>query len=235
MLYSNVMAVRRIGNRWWIDFYDQNGKRVRESVTIDGKLPEEVTETEAKKALHIRKAECATGKFDIAQTKKQVPFDRAVKSFLKNYSEPNKKSYSRDVESSKPLLKFFSSKKLQSVNSWQVDKYKSHRLKTVSMYGRPISKTTINREIAFLKTMLNYAVKRNWLSENPLKGYKLYKEQPSKMRTLRQEEFRAFYNEASELLKPILLTAYYIGMRRNEVLTLKWENVDLDERYIRVE
>jgi integrase len=227
------MSVRRIGNRWWLDFY-QNGKRVRESVTIPGKEPKDVTKTEALKALAIRKAEIATGKFDIVQTRKQYPFDRVIKSFLENYST-HKKSEGRDVESSKPLLKFFKGKKLSFINSWQVDKYKSHRLKTISIYGRPISKSTINREIAFLKTMLNYSVRRGWLSENPLKGYSLYKEKPSKMRILSQEEFRAFYKEASELLKPILLAAYYTGMRRNEVLKLKWENVYLDKGYILVE
>jgi len=228
------MAVRRIGNCWWLDFYDQNGKRVRESVTIEGKLPEEVTETEAKKALHIRKAECATGKFDIAQTKKQVPFDRAVKSFLKNYSETKKSSRSDNI-SSKALLRYFGEKKLSFINSWRVDKYKSERLKTIGRHGKLISKATVNREIAFLKTMLNYAVRRGWLSENPLKGYKLYKEKLNKLRTLREEEFKAFYNSASDLLKPLLVMAYCTGMRKNEILDLKWENVDLDEGYIRVE
>jgi len=209
------MGVRKIGLRWWLDFY-QNGKRVRESVTIPGKEPKDVTKTEALKALAIRKAELATGKFDIVQTRKQYPFDRVIKSFLENYSKPNKKSYGRDVVASKPLLKFFKGKKLSFINSWQVDKYKSRRLKTISRYQKPISKATINRELAFLKTMLNYTVRRGWLGANPLTGYKLYKEKLNKLRTLNKDEFQSFYNEASELLKPILITAYYTGMRKSE-------------------
>jgi len=228
------MGVRKIGLRWWLDFY-QNGKRVRESVTIPGKEPKDVTKTEALKALAIRKAELATGKFDIVQTRKQYPFDRVIKSFLENYSKPNKKSYGRDVVASKPLLKFFKGKKLSFINSWQVDKYKSRRLKTISRYQKPISKATINRELAFLKTMLSYAIKRGWLGANPLTGYKLYKEKLNKLRTLNKDEFQSFYNEASELLKPILITAYYTGMRKSEILNLKWDNVNLKEGYILVE
>jgi integrase len=233
LIYSCDMAVRRIGTRWWLDFY-QNGKRVRESVTIPGKEPKDVTKTEALKALAIRKAEIATGKFDIVQTRKQVPFDRAVKSFLKNYSETKKSSRSDNI-SSKALLRYFGAKNLSFINSWRVDKYKSERLKTIGRHGKLISKATVNRETAFLKTMLNYAVRRGWLSENPLKGYKLYKEKLNKLRTLSEEEFKAFCNSASDLLKPILVMAYCTGMRKSEILDLKWENVDLDEGYIRVE
>ena len=55
IIYPVYMAVRRIVNRWWLDFY-QNGKRVRESVTIPGKEPKDVTKTEALKSLAIKKA-----------------------------------------------------------------------------------------------------------------------------------------------------------------------------------
>ncbi len=89
-------------------------------------------------------------------------------------------------------------------------------------HGKLISKATVNRETAFLKTMLNYAVRRGWLSENPLKGYKLYKERLNKLRTLSEEEFKSFYNSASDLLKPLLVVAYCTGMRKNENLDLKW-------------
>ena len=228
------MGVRKIGLRWWLDFY-QNGKRVRESVTIPGKEPKDVTKTEALKALAIRKAEIATGKFDIVQTRKHYPFDRVVMSFLENYSKVNKKSDRSDVISSKALLKYFSGKELSYITTWQVDKYKSNRLKTIGKHGKLISKATVNRELAFLKTMLNYSVRRGWLAANPLTGYKLYKEKLNKLRTLNKDEFQSFYNEASELLKPILITAYYTGMRKSEILNLKWDNVNLKEGYILVE
>lgn len=92
-----------------------------------------------------------------------------------------------------------------------------------------ISKATINREIACLKTMLNYCVTREWISVNPLKGYKLYKEKQSKLRTLTKEEFEAFYNVATEHFKSIMIVASCTGMRKNEIFNLKWEDVDLEE------
>ncbi len=40
------------------------------------------------------------------------------------------------------------------------------------------------------------------------------------------EEFQRLYQVATEHLKPILLTAISTGMRRGEVLNLKWEDID---------
>jgi len=230
------MAVYKKNNRWYIDYYLPNGKRKREAVTIPGVDASKINREDAKKALSIRKAEIAQGKFDIVQTiTKPLLFEKLVNTFIEDYSKGNKKSWTRDVTSCKALGAYFGGKKLTQITPWQVDKYKSKRLKDISRLGRPISKATINRELACLKTMLNYAVGEGWLSSNPLIGYKLYKERPSKVRVVTKEEFQRVYEAASEFLKPILMTAYNTGMRRGEILNLKWENVSLSQGYIRVE
>lgn len=48
------------------------------------------------------------------------------------------------------------------------------------------------------------------------------------------EDFDTVYAEAAEHLKPILLTGLNTGMRRDEILSLKWKNVDLVKKYIHV-
>jgi len=214
------VGVYKNGNRWYIDYY-ADGKRIRESATVPGVLPSKVTKTQAKKALNVRKAQIAEGNFDIATTKKGVLFDRLVEEFIKNYSKVNKKSWRRDVVASKPLLRYLSGKRISSIRELHIDKYKAQRLETISRYGRPISKATTNRELALLKTMFNYAIKRNWLRKSPL-------------RVLSEDEFKQFYNEAAEHFKPILIMAYTTGMRVSEILNLKWENVDLDKGYLLV-
>jgi len=72
------MGVYKKENRWYIDYYLPNNKRKREVVTIPGVDPKHINREDAKKALSIRKAEIAQGKFDIAQTKKPVSFEKII-------------------------------------------------------------------------------------------------------------------------------------------------------------
>lgn len=79
------MAVFKKRNRWYIDYYLPNGNRKREVITIQGVDPAQINRQDAIKALSIRKAEMAQGKFDIAQTEKKIPFTKLADSF-KEYS-----------------------------------------------------------------------------------------------------------------------------------------------------
>lgn len=220
--------------RWWIDYYCPGGQRVREAVSIKGKRPSEITRRHALDALAIRKGEVAGGKFDIARTKKEISFDNLVSVFIKSYSKVNKRSWQRDVTSTKALMKYFGGKKLSQVSPWTVDKYKSRRLKETSVRGTPITKATVNRELACLKKMLSYAEGENWIVSNPLRRYKLFKERPNKIRVVSLAEFKMVYDNASEDLKTKLLIGFNTGMRKSEITGLKWTDVDLSTRLIYV-
>lgn len=102
------MAVNKKNNRWYIDYYVPNGKRKREAVTIRGVDPSRITREDAKKALSIRKAELAQGKFDITQTAtKPIVFEKLANAFIEDYSKVSKKSWIRDVTSTQILMRFF--------------------------------------------------------------------------------------------------------------------------------
>lgn len=66
------MGVYKKKNRWYIDYYLPSGIRKREVVTIPGVDIAQINRQDAIKALSIRKAEMAQGKFDITHTKKPV-------------------------------------------------------------------------------------------------------------------------------------------------------------------
>jgi integrase len=227
------MGLKKDGKKYVMD-YRVEGKRIRKNVRLEGVPPDKITKKQAEQVWNLTKADIATGDYRIVGTKKRISFETAVEEFLEKYSKPNKKSYKRDVVSSISLLRFFKAKMISDLTPNNVDDYRIYRLNTPSRAGKPISKATINRETAFLKTFLNYAVKRKWTVENPLSGYKQFKEEPKKPNTITAEEFDAVYENAAEHLKPILITALHTGMRRDEILSLKWENVLLDKKYIHV-
>ncbi|MDA2920346.1 site-specific integrase [Desulfobacterota bacterium AH_259_B03_O07] len=228
-----IMAVYKKDNRWYIDYYLPDGKRKRETVTIPGIDPIHINRQDALKALSIRKGQIAEGKFDIAQTKKPVLFDMLMKRYLE-YSNGNKKSYERDVTSSKALLNYFGGKTINQINSWVIEKYKSQRQTDKTRYGKPPAKATINRELACLKNMFTKAIEWDMTSSDPAKKVKLFPEPPKKFRVVSDDEFLKLYNASSDTLKTVLLIARSCGMRRNEILNLKWEDISLTHGYITV-
>ena len=107
------MAEYKKNNRWYIDYYLPSGNRKREVVSIQGIDPAHINREDAKKALSIRKASIAEGKFDIAQTKKPVSFEKIINMYLE-WAKDNHKSYDRDISATKQLLKFFKNIKVNN-------------------------------------------------------------------------------------------------------------------------
>jgi integrase len=70
--------------------------------------------------------------------------------------------------------------------------------------------------------------------ENLVASVSLERENNTRDRVLSREEFDRLLAAAPMHLKPILLTAYYTGMRRGELLKLTWDRVDLKAGVIRL-
>lgn len=229
------MGVYKKGHRWYIDYYMPNGKRKREVVSIPAVDPSRINREDAKKALSIRKAEIAQGKFKLESAIKPTQFEKLLDRYLE-FSKVNKKpnSFERDLTSSKHLGRYFNGKTIQQITSWHIEKYKSSRLKEPMKNGRTPSKTSINRELAMLKHMFKKAIEWNLISTNPLSQVKLYPEKPKQLRVITEKEFTKLYSSASEFLKPVLMIAIHTGLRRSEILNLKVSDINLRDRYILV-
>ena len=80
--------------------------------------------------------------------------------------------------------------------------------------------------------MFNLAMEWKTIGSNPIQEMKLLKVPRYLPRVLKEEEFEKLYNAASFHFKPILFCAYLTGMRKGEIITLKWKDLDLKESYI---
>ncbi len=196
---------------WYIDAC-YKGKRIRRAVGTDRKLALAVlkkTEVQLIENKHL----------DIKKNEK-VRFSDFSKYFLDTYSKINKRSWKRDQISIVRLNRFFGSKFLYEITNKDIEEYKKKRLET------GIQTSTLNRELACLRTILYKAVEWGNLSINPPK-IKLFKENNLRIRYLTQAEERKLLEITPEPLKGIILMAINTGMRRNEILNLKWSDVDL--------
>jgi len=99
------------------------------------------------------------------------------------------------------------------------------------------SPATANRFLSALSKAFSDAVREwHWLHENPLRRVAKEQESPGRVRYLSDEEREALLTacKKSELpeLYLIVLFALTTGMRRGELLGLKWPDVDLERRVL---
>jgi len=100
--------------------------------------------------------------------------------------------------------------------------------------GKPRSPSTVNRYMAALSSLLTYASRElRWIDDNLcLKLIKL-KEPPGRTRIATKEERNLLLTLSKESSYPylfaIILLALTTGMRRGEILGLKWIDIDLEK------
>lgn len=95
------------------------------------------------------------------------------------------------------------------------------------------SACTANHLLATLRRMMNLAVKWQLIEKNPTDGLDKFREGPLRERYLSREELPRFLKALAEendtLSKAAILLLLYTGCRRNELLSMTWSQVHLDE------
>jgi len=89
--------------------------------------------------------------------------------------------------------------------------------------------------VELLKRLLNFAATCGKLTENPIARVKLLRVPNVRRVVLDEEAFRRLSAAAEKWLRPILLMAFDTGMRKSEVLNLRWSQVDLRAGAVRLE
>ena len=125
------------------------------------------------------------------------------------------------------ILAFFGDVTLSAVTRERVEGYKAHR-------RRDVGPATVNRELALLKHALRLAVEWDYLEASPAARVKLFKEPPGRLRYLSREEADALLEACSSVVRPVVTTALYTGVRLGEILALDWDHVDLERRQLRI-
>lgn len=213
------------------------GKKKRELVGPMSK----VSKKQAKKLLEIRKSETTQGKWDYFVSGK-IYFREFIVRYIEEYSVLNKQSWQRDITSSKSLVAFFGDMYLSEITPRLIDKYKTKRMnqkvrKGKKVLDKNVSAATINRELALLKHCFTIASQWNLLSNgyNPVKSVRFFSENNTRVKYLTEEQYEKLMSELSPLQVYICSIAANTGLRENEILQLRWQNVDFSSKTITIE
>lgn len=146
------------------------------------------------------------------------------------YSKANKRSYRDDVSLSGRVLAHFGDCMAQEVTQQSIERYKAvRRMKKVGKGkgAHPLSGSTINRELAFLKVVFSKAVTWKKANHNPVLGVRFFNErEKSRVRHLTQDEQKQLLAVCPPELRRIVLIALRTGMRQTEILSIRWRDID---------
>lgn len=103
-----------------------------------------------------------------------------------------------------------------------------------------LAPATIDHEIGKPKTMILKAFDNDLVGGEVLKAFKRCKKtlKPGadvRDRILSRLEFDSLITKSPAHIKPILIAAFYTGMRKSEILNLTWDRVDMKSRTIRLD
>jgi len=215
-----------IDGKWYVDF-TFNKKRIRR---FGGYTKEQARNRLAK--LRLEKLDEQLG-FKKPE-KPDISFEKFANEFIELYSKQHKRSWKRDEVSLKSLKPFFKGKMLRDIGPQLVENYKAKRKTDITPRKTLVMEATINREIALLKTMFNKALEWGRIETNQIVQVKKFKENQKDMRILSDREMIKLIDAAPPHLQPIIVIAANTGMRRMEILSLKWENIDFRRGIIHI-
>jgi integrase len=167
--------------------------------------------------------------FGLEGPKKNIPFEDFVEKEYMPYSKKNKRSWKRDEASLKHLKPFFKGVSLNQIGPSNVEKYKTLRS------DEGASPSTTNIELALLKTIFSKGVEWGKLETNPAAKIKKFKVFNGRLRILTAEEAHRLLPACCLHLRLICTVALNTGMRKGEILGLRWADVNFGGRFITIE
>ncbi len=223
----------REGDLYGVDFY-ANGKRHRE--IVGPRL------TDAREELEKRRGSGRSGVYVCQASKRKRTFEDLAIEYEKTcgqgkYFQNTRKHY---IE----ILKdHFQGKRLYEIDTKAIEQFKNIRKDTKTKHKRDRSGIAVNRELETLRVLLNKAVLWGWLEKNPFRRFVeqsqtiFFDEGEARDRVLTEEEVKNLFAKLEEkppkrknppylYLRNIIAAALFTGLRRTDILSLKWEDVD---------
>lgn len=220
------MAIRKRGKTYQIDYFDTNGKRIRQSFKkrkdAEAELGKRVSLMAEGRYLDIKK-ECKTilkevlAKYE-ENYQNQASFKTGKGHYLKNFGEY-----------------FGKSTLLTNIRYMHLETYRNYLRQKITKNKTIRADASVNREISCLHHIFTKAGEWDMIEQNPFdKGKSLIlKENNKRMRFLNEDEINKLLENCPPYLHKIVNCALNTGMRRGEILSLQWYQIRDSFIYLR--
>jgi len=222
-----VGVYKRHDSRFWWMAYTVKGQQRCESTKTSSKEL-------AKKIWKKREGEIALGRFQVGWPGERMTFTELSEEFFRLHSMTlSVRSQENHQMFLKNLRAYFGDHKLTDIDERDVVEYRNHRRRQPLKRDpkRTVKGATVNRELACLHCIFQFALKRKYIGENPSSGVKRFEERnerPFKRMLTVEEEHRILEAAPPHLRVAILLLVQTGGRTYSEGLSLRWDRVDLE-------
>jgi integrase len=198
------------------------------SSSITSKLVNRWTPDQAEAKI---KRDIFEGKYDIAASGKEKLKDFIERDYLP-WTKTNKASFSNESSRSKMIIERFGSKAFREITPEMLEKFKSDLQDSITRRGTRRSQADVNHYVQLLSSVFELAIKYRRASKNPCREVKRLKLNNQRYRYLLPEEepnLLAVLKGRLAHLKPLVVVSIGTGLRKQELLRLRCEQVNFSQ------
>lgn len=167
-----------------------------------------------------------------------IGFTDFAARWIETYARPNTKaSTCRDYEGSirNHLVPYFGNVELRHITREMVQRYLADKARSQKADGTPTwTPKTINGTLVPLREMLSHAVDWGYLETSPAAMVKPLRREPTEREILSPDELAVVLEAAEGQYALLFRMAALLGLRRGELLGLRWDDLELDRRRLHV-
>ena len=220
------MSLYKRGNVYWSAIWI-DGVRTMRSLETSNRRQAETLEQRFREELH-------TKRFQLPNLKPEMLFGELYGRFL---AEGEVKPHHRDR--AKMFLPFFSEMPIGQITKNDITRYRKyrhdeHRRKQKKEDQKPLSETTINRDVEVIRHILFWAADEGFITANPLARIRMVRERGKRRPVMSVADEMKLLDACSKHLRQIVIMALDTGMRRGELLNQMLKDVDFERSLLSV-
>jgi len=183
------------------------------------------------------KTDLMMGKISSERLKGPMTFKALTNAYLADPKIQRQRIFQKKTNwINKRFLPAFGSPTLLShITEEMIEQYLEARRQDKGYQQSLVKPATVNRELAGLKHLFTWGVKKGYLEQNPTRFLRPDKENNVRDEILDPEQFQTLQENSTHYLRPINYVAYITSMREGEILGLTWEKIDLKGGFIRLQ